>query len=79
MRNTMLLSCLLLLGLSGCAGSKVASADPSKREPNNIENPLGEKCKNAKEQLDKTVEGGQLTDLRELKRNIELYCVWRRN
>jgi hypothetical protein len=79
MRITMLLSCFLLLGLSACAQPTVVSADPTKPETYDIENPLGEKCKDAKFQLDKTVEGGQLTDLKELKRNIELYCVWRRN
>jgi hypothetical protein len=69
---------LLLLCLTACAEPKVASADPSERTiPGN--KPLGEKCEDAKQQLDKSVASGQLSELRELKRNIELYCLWRRN
>lgn len=79
MGNTMLLSSFLVLALSACAESKVVSADPNKLEANDVKQPFGEKCENAKTQLDNAVEGGQLTDLRELKRHIELYCVWRRN
>ena len=79
MRNTMLLSSFLVLGLSACAEPKVVSKDPSRLEQNNIQHSFGEKCEDAKHQLDKTVEAGQLSDLRELKRRIELFCVWRRN
>jgi hypothetical protein len=79
MRNSMLLTSLLVLGLSACADPRVVSADPTELEQNDIKQPFGEKCEDAKNQLDKTVEGGQLYDLRKLKRNIELYCVWRRN
>ncbi|MFT4940554.1 MAG: hypothetical protein ACI88A_003611 [Paraglaciecola sp.] len=79
MRNTMLLSSLLVLGLSACAEPRVVSANPTKLEQNDIKYQFNGKCEDAKYQLDRTVEGGQLFDLRELKRNIELYCVWRRN
>ena len=79
MRNTMLLSSLLVMGLTACAEPKVMSAEPTRLEQNNIKQPFGEKCQDAKNQLDKAVEGGQLSELRELKRRIELYCVWRRN
>ena len=79
MRNTLLLTCFFVLGLSACTQSKLASADRSKVERNDIYQPLGERCEDAKYQLKQTVEEGQLSDLKELKRNIELYCVWRRN
>jgi hypothetical protein len=79
MRNVMLLSCLLVLALSACVQPKLSSADPSEPEKNDINHAVGEKCVDAKNQLDQTVEAGQLSNLRELKRNIELYCVWRRN
>jgi hypothetical protein len=74
-----LLTSILVLGLSACAQQKVVVADPSGLGGNDTQYVLGEKCEDAKYQLDKTVEEGQLSDLRELKRNIELYCVWRRN
>jgi len=70
---------VLVLGLSACAKPSVVSGDPNDVEQNDIKHPLSEKCEDAKNRLDNTVEGGQLTDLRELKRSIELYCVWRRN
>lgn len=79
MCNRILLTSLLVLGLSACAEQKVVSADPPKLDQNDLKQSFGGKCADAKYQLDKTVEGGQLTNLRELKRNIELYCVWRRN
>ncbi len=79
MRNTMLLTSFLVLALSACAQPIVVSADPSELEKNGTKQRFSEKCVDAKYQLDKTVEAGQLSDLRELKRNIELYCVWRRN
>jgi hypothetical protein len=79
MRYMMLLTSLLVLGFSGCAQPRVGSADPSELEKNDSKNAFGEKCEDAKYQLDKTVEEGQTSDLRELKRNIELHCVWRRN
>jgi hypothetical protein len=69
---------VLILCLGSCAEPKVVSADPSEIT-NKEHNPLSEKCENAKRQLDKSVEEGQLSDLRELKRNIELYCLWRKN
>jgi hypothetical protein len=78
MRNVLLTS-ILVLGLSACAQPRAVVANPSVIEKNDTKNVLGEKCEDAKYQLDKTVEEGQLSDLRELKRNIELYCVWRRN
>jgi hypothetical protein len=77
MRN-MLLASLLMFALSACT-SRVAPADPTELQKNNGKHAFGEKCEDAKYQLDKTVEEGQKSDLRELKRNIELYCVWRRN
>ena len=79
MRYVMLLISLLILGLSGCAQPNVIYADPSELEKSEINQAFGEKCENAKNQLDKTVQEGQLSDLRHLKRNIELHCVWRRN
>jgi hypothetical protein len=79
MRNVMLLTSFLVLGLSACAQPRVVFADPSAVEQNNNQHALGEKCEDAKYQLDKTVQEGQLSDLRHLKRNIELHCVWRRN
>jgi type IV pilus biogenesis protein CpaD/CtpE len=79
MRNTMLLTGLLVLALSACAQPRVVSTFPTKLEQNDTKHPFAEKCEDAKYQLDKTVEAGQLSDLRGLKRNIELYCVWRRN
>lgn len=79
MRNVMLLSCFIVLGLSACAQPKVVATDPSELKKNDVNQAFGEKCEDAKYQLDKTVQDGQLSDLRHLKQNIELYCVWRRN
>jgi hypothetical protein len=79
MRNVLLLTCLLVLGLSACAQPRVIAADPSELKKHDTKHAFGEKCEDAKYQLDKSVEEGQLSDLRELKRNIELYCLWRRN
>ena len=79
MRNRIFLISFLVLGLSACAQPTMVASDPSELEGNDNNHAFGEKCKNAKYQLDKTVEEGQLSDLRYLKRNIELYCVWRRN
>jgi hypothetical protein len=78
MRNV-LLNCLIVLCLSACAQPRVVVADPTEGGKSNIKQAFGEKCEDAKYQLDKTVQEGQLSELRELKRNIELYCVWRRN
>ena len=75
----MLLMSFLMLGLSACAQPIVGTADPSKLKKNESKHVFGEKCTDAKYQLDKTVQEGQLSNLRHLKRNIELYCVWRRN
>lgn len=71
-----ILFALVITAISACAQPRVVSADPSEITE---QNPLTEKCENAKQQLDKSVAEGQLSDLRELKRNIELYCLWRRN
>ena len=79
MRNEMLFACFIMLGLTACAQPKVVAADPTELGKNGINQAFGEKCEDAKYQLDKTVQEGQLSELRELKRNIELYCVWRRN
>ena len=79
MPNTFLLTGLLILALSACAKQNVGPAEPSELEKDNISHSLGEECKDAKNQLDKMVEEGQLTGLRELKRSIELHCLWRRN
>jgi hypothetical protein len=79
MRSVLLFTSLLVLGLGGCAQSRVVASDPTELKKNDNKHAFGEKCEDAKYQLDKTVEEGQLSDLRELKRNIELYCVWRRN
>lgn len=78
MSNVLLIS-FLVLGLSACAQQRVVTADPTELEDNDSKHAFGEKCEDAKYQLDKTVEEGQLSNLRELKRNIELYCIWRRN
>jgi hypothetical protein len=78
MRNTMFLTSFLLLALTACAQSK-STEDQTKADQSDVIHPLSKKCEDAKRQLDKTVEGGQQTDLRELKRNIELYCIWRRD
>ncbi len=77
--NSILLNSILVLGLSACTQPRVVATDPSELKKNDNNYAFGEKCAGAKYQLDKTVEEGQLSDLRELKRNIELYCVWRRN
>lgn len=79
MGNMMLLSSILVLALSACAQPIVGAAQPSAQQQNDGQQALGKKCKDAKYQFDKTVEEGQTSDLRELKRNIELHCVWRRN
>jgi hypothetical protein len=79
MRYEMLLSCFIVIGLSACAQPRVVAADTTEDGKSNINQAFGEKCEDAKYQLDKTVQEGQLSELRELKRNIELYCVWRRN
>ena len=74
-----LLSSILVLGLSACTQPRTVVAKPSELKQNNTKQVLSEKCEDAKYQLDKTVEEGQLFDLGDLKRNIELYCVWLRN
>jgi hypothetical protein len=79
MRTVLILSSLLVLGMSACSSSRAAPADATEVQKNDGKHAFGEKCKDAKYQLDKTVEEGQTSNLRELKRNIELYCVWRRN
>jgi hypothetical protein len=79
MRSVFLLSSLLILGLSACVQPRVGATDPSELEKNNSSHAFGEKCEDAKYQLDKAVEEGQLSDLGALKRNLELHCVWRRN
>ena len=79
MCNRIFVIFLTVLGLSACTQSRMVTSDPSELEENDRKYAFGEKCKNAKYQLDKTVQEGQLSDLRHLKRNIELYCVWRRN
>ena len=79
MRNVMLLMSLLIFGLNGCAQPKVVYTDPSELDKGEVNKAFGEKCENAKNQLDKTVGEGQISDLRHLKRDIELYCIWRRN
>ncbi|MDP5029977.1 hypothetical protein [Paraglaciecola sp.] len=78
MRIPLLFISIIVLSLTACAESKVANADPGENSGQR-DKPPGKKCEDAKYQLDKAVEEGQLSDLRELKRNIELYCVWRRN
>lgn len=71
MRHAVLWGSALVLGLSGCAASK-SDQDVVKQQ-------FGERCEAAKLELDEAVEEGQLSDLRTLKQDIELYCVWRRN
>ena len=79
MRKFFLLNSILVLGLSACAQPRMVATDPSELKKNDNNYAFGEKCEDAKYQLEKTVEEGQLFDVRELKRNIELYCVWSRN
>ncbi|MBL4631228.1 MAG: hypothetical protein JKY14_08730 [Paraglaciecola sp.] len=82
MRNVILVTSLLLaliLTLSACVQPIAVANDSPERESNETEQVLTEKSANAKYQLEKTVEEGQLSDLRYLKNNIELHCVWRRN
>jgi hypothetical protein len=79
MGNMMLLSSILVLSFSACTQPRVVVADPSEIQQNDGRQAFGKKCEDAKYQLEKTVEEGQTSNLRELKRNIELYCVWRRN
>lgn len=77
--GNILLTSILVLGISSCAQPTVNSDDPSALEKSETSKALSEKCENAKNQLDKTVQEGQLSNLRHLKRNIELHCVWRTN
>ena len=79
MRNLKLITCLLALGLNACAQPRVGLSDPTELKGNSNKQAFGEKCEDAKYQLEKSVEEGQTSELRELKRNIELHCVWRRN
>jgi hypothetical protein len=79
MRSVFLLSSLLIVGLSACVQPRVGATDPSGLEKNDSSHAFGEKCEEAKYQLDKAGEEGQLSDLKHLKKNIELHCVWRRN
>lgn len=67
------------MALSACAQQRAGYADPTELGKDQSEYAFGEKCKNAKAQFDQSVAEGQKSDLRELKRNIELHCVWRRN
>ncbi|MBU3001995.1 hypothetical protein [Paraglaciecola arctica] len=73
----LLLVFVFVLSLSGCSSSSLPAADPTERSDS--KQAFGEKCEDAKYQLDKAVEEGQTSNLRELKTNIELHCVWRRN
>jgi type IV pilus biogenesis protein CpaD/CtpE len=68
---------LMLLTLSACAQNNGKQSNTQQQDQTSPK-PLSEKCKNAKDELDKAVQSGQRNDLHELKRNIELYCVWRR-
>ncbi|WP_339725529.1 hypothetical protein [uncultured Paraglaciecola sp.] len=79
MRTGLILVSILVLGLSACSQSRVVPADPTELQKNDGIHAFGEKCEEAKFQHDKAVEEGQKSNLRELKRNIELHCVWRRN
>jgi hypothetical protein len=79
MTKMKLIASLLVLWLSACAQSRVGLSDPTELEKGDSKQAFGEKCEDAKYQLEKTVEEGQTSNLRELKRNIELHCVWRRN
>ena len=63
-------SCLL-----ACAHKPVSQADA----PQTGEQPaMTEKCQSAKQDFEKAVQAGERDNLHEMKRNIELYCVWRR-
>ncbi|WP_293749813.1 hypothetical protein [uncultured Paraglaciecola sp.] len=79
MCNKKLLVSLLVVFLSACAQPRVGLSDPTELKKNSAKQAFGEKCEDAKYQLEKSVEEGQTSELRELKRNIELHCVWRRN
>ena len=56
---------IVVAALSGCA------ADKSQQLAN-------QQCLDAKRQLEKAIEAGEQDDLKNMKRNIELYCVWRK-
>jgi len=73
MHRVLLLASFVVMALSACVQQPAGSSKDKSIYA------LGEKCKNAKFQLDRSVEEGQKSDLRELKRNIEIHCVWRRD
>lgn len=66
---------ILSIGLVACAQKSAQQTEMSQHPE---QPPVSEKCQQAKQDLEKAVEAGQRNDLHELKRNIELYCVWRR-
>ncbi|QHJ13781.1 hypothetical protein FX988_04061 [Paraglaciecola mesophila] len=71
MRYSVILVSFFVLSLSGCASSK--------DDQDVVKQQFSQRCEEAKQELDNAVEEGQLADLRVLKQDIELYCVWRRN
>jgi PBP1b-binding outer membrane lipoprotein LpoB len=67
---------LLVLVLAACVQKKSETAES--QGDSGINKPLSEKCQSAKQDLDSAVQAGDRDNLHELKRNIEIYCVWRR-
>jgi hypothetical protein len=61
--------------LVGCANNQQTKS--ANTEQTVVQAP-GEKCENAKKTLEKAVAEGDLDDVRALKIDIELYCIWRR-
>lgn len=75
MKDSRLCLGILLIFLLGCANNQ--QSKPASPEPTVVQAP-GEKCENAKKTLEKAVAEGDLDDVRALKIDIELYCIWRR-
>lgn len=72
-----LAACFIVVFLSACSATQPRS-DNQAEVIENGKPELNEKCKAAKQDLDSAVKAGDRDNVHELKRNIELYCVWRR-
>jgi hypothetical protein len=66
---------IFFIVLVGCANKQ--QPKPAHADQTVVQAP-GEKCENAKKTLEKAVAEGDLDDVRALKIDIELYCIWRR-
>jgi PBP1b-binding outer membrane lipoprotein LpoB len=76
MLSRMMSVVLCIVLLTACVQNKNKMAES--QSESGINKPLSEKCQSAKQDFDKAVQAGERDNLHELKRNIELYCVWRR-